>query len=262
MRKHVALVARVRERWPDEDPDAMIRAGRVVVAGAVITNPAARVPASAALKLRRDKVPRGHFKLTAALEAFDVAVRSRTALDVGASTGGFTMALLNAGATRVYAVDVGHGQLLGGLRADPRVVNLERTNLAHLDRSLVPEPIGLITIDLSYLALAVAGPQLEQVDILAGADLVALVKPMFELGLPAPPSDPAVRVKAVEVAVAGLERCGWALEATIESPIRGNRGAVEHFAHLRRANLGLRTCGRSARPPPCDATTRPACRGN
>lgn len=235
MRKHVTLVERVRTAWPDAgDPETLIREGRVMVAGSIVTNPTARVPVMAALKLRRDGVPRGYLKLTAALRSFDVAVASRTALDVGASTGGFTLALLDAGAARVYAVDAGHGQLLGGLRADRRVVNLERTNLARLDRTLIPEPIGVITIDLSYLALALAGHQLAAVEIRGDADLVAVIKPMYELHLPAPPPDPAVRAKAVEVAVAGLEGCGWRLAATIESPVRGSRGAVEHLAHLRR----------------------------
>src|SRR5207248_8695281 len=102
---------------------------------------------------------RGETKLRAALAAFDVSVAGRVALDVGAAAGGFTRALLAAGARRVYAVDAGYGQLLGSLRQDPRVVNLEATNLGELSVDLIPDQVELVTLDLSYLALAAAVPQ-------------------------------------------------------------------------------------------------------
>lgn len=158
----------------------------------------------------------------------------RVALDVGAAAGGFTRALLDAGARRVYAVDAGYGQLLGSLRQDNRVVNLERTNLGDLDRGLVPEPVEVITVDLSYLALARAVPQLEPVEIAPAADLVALVKPMFELGLARPPADEARLREALRRAAAGIEAAGWAVRASIESPVRGGKGAVEFFVHARK----------------------------
>jgi 23S rRNA (cytidine1920-2'-O)/16S rRNA (cytidine1409-2'-O)-methyltransferase len=157
------------------------------------------------------------------------------AIDVGAAAGGFTLALLAAGARRVYAVDAGHGQLLGSLRADDRVVSLERTNLGTLTRALVPEVVEVVTIDLSYLSLALAAPQLETLAIADDADLVALVKPMFELGLAAPPQDPGQRAKAVELAAAAFEAAGWREPEAIESPLPGRRGAIEHLLHLRRA---------------------------
>jgi 23S rRNA (cytidine1920-2'-O)/16S rRNA (cytidine1409-2'-O)-methyltransferase len=178
-------------------------------------------------------VLRGEAKLDAALAAFRPPVRGRVALDVGAAAGGFTKALLAAGAARVYAVDVGYGQLLGSLRQDPRVVNLEATNLGELDSRRVPEPVELVTIDLSYLALARAVPQLAQVEIAPGADLIALVKPMFELGLGSPPSDPRELAEAVSRAVDGIEAAGWSVLETLESPIRGSQGAIEYFAHAR-----------------------------
>jgi 23S rRNA (cytidine1920-2'-O)/16S rRNA (cytidine1409-2'-O)-methyltransferase len=156
------------------------------------------------------------------------------AVDVGASTGGFTLALLGAGARRVYAVDAGHGQLLGRLRNHPKVVNLERTNLGNLERLHVPEEVDIITVDLSYLALADAAPQLEVLDIAPDADLVVLVKPMYELGLPAPPVDAASTLKAVELAVTAFDRYGWQLRRTVLSPISGSHGAIEHLAHFRR----------------------------
>lgn len=172
--------------------------------------------------------------MVAALEAFDVAIAGRIAADIGASTGGFTLALLAAGARKVYAVDTGHGQLLGSLRLDPRVINLEGVNLGQLSRKLVPDAVGVIAVDLSYLALAVAAPQLEVLSIAGDAELLALVKPMYELGLATPPDSPADQAKAVELAVGGFERCGWVLQGAMPSPIRGGRGAVEHLVHLRR----------------------------
>src|SRR5439155_6075463 len=128
----------------------------------------------AAITLRIDEPLRGEAKLKAALESFEIIVENRIALDVGAAAGGFTRALLDAGARRVYAVDAGHGQLLGSLRQDERVVNLEATNLALLDRALVPDTIDLVTLDLSYLSLAAAVPQLESIWLAAGAEAVAL----------------------------------------------------------------------------------------
>src|SRR5262249_27208096 len=162
---------------------------------------------------------------------FTIPVRSRIAVDLGASTGGFTLALLAAGAQRVYSVDAGHGQLLGRLRNHPRVVNLENTNLGELNRRHVPEPVDVITADLSYLALAEAAPQLEALDIAAHADLVVLVKPMYELGLAAPPADDVLERKAVELAGTAFERCGWERRATMPSPVQGRHGAVEYLLH-------------------------------
>src|SRR5207302_2622448 len=157
------------------------------VDGIVRTNPATLVRAGASISLREDVVLRGERKLEAALAAFALDVRGRVALDAGAAAGGFTRILLAAGARRVYAVDAGHGQLLGSLRQDPRVVNLEATNLGDLTRELVPDTIEVVTLDLSYLALADAVPQLEALRLDPQADAVALVKPQFELGLARPP---------------------------------------------------------------------------
>jgi 23S rRNA (cytidine1920-2'-O)/16S rRNA (cytidine1409-2'-O)-methyltransferase len=199
-----------------------------------VRNPRSLVRAEARVEVVEAHPLRGEVKLDAALEAFAVAVAGRVALDVGAAAGGFTRALLAAGARRVYAVDAGHGQLLGSLRQDDRVVTLERTNLGDLDRGLVPEPVEVITIDVSYLALARAVPQLDRAEIAPGADLVALVKPMFELGLARPPTDEARLREALRRAEAGIEAAGWTVRASIESPIRGGKGAVEFFVHARK----------------------------
>src|SRR5262249_31495022 len=158
---------------------AVIADARVLVDGRLVTNPLARVRSDAALRVLPARRLRGDIKLSHVLDTLVVPVAGRVALDVGASAGGFTTALLDRHALRVYAVDAGVGQLLGRLRAHPRVVNLEGRNLGTLDESLVPEIVELITMDLSYLAVADAVPQLESLSIDTRADLVALVKPTF-----------------------------------------------------------------------------------
>jgi 23S rRNA (cytidine1920-2'-O)/16S rRNA (cytidine1409-2'-O)-methyltransferase len=188
------------------------------------------VPAHEPLTVDAPAELRGTRKLRAALAAFAVPVAGRVCVDVGASTGGFTTALLEAGARRVYAVDAGHGQLLGSLRQDPRVVVHERTNLAAID-AVVTEPIALATVDLSYLALARAAPQLARIPFVAGADLVALVKPMFELGLATAPVDDASLAEATRRAAEGLAAAGFTVVATMASPVAGGGGAREGFVH-------------------------------
>jgi 23S rRNA (cytidine1920-2'-O)/16S rRNA (cytidine1409-2'-O)-methyltransferase len=217
------------------DPNELIVAGEVLVDGIVNRNPASLVGSGASITLRRRVPLRGEAKLRAALASFCVAVEGRVALDVGAAAGGFTRVLLEHGASRVYAVDAGYGQLLGSLRQDPRVVNHERVNVAALDAELVPDRIELVTVDLSYLSLARAVPQLAALRIHPNADLVALVKPMFELGLPHPPTDPSVLAASLDRARRGLEACDWRVLASMRSPVRGSRDAIEYLIHARRA---------------------------
>ena len=170
-------------------------------------------------------------KLTFALDRFDVDVRGRVAFDCGASTGGFTRALLDAGAARVYAVDAGFGQLLGSLRQDERVVNMERTNLAD---ARVGEPVDVVTLDLSYLSLADALPQLA-VELAAGADLLALVKPMFELHLGRLPADQEAGLEqSMELVRVAATSAGWSVVGGCRSPVLGHSGAVEGFLHATR----------------------------
>jgi 23S rRNA (cytidine1920-2'-O)/16S rRNA (cytidine1409-2'-O)-methyltransferase len=133
-------------------------------------------------------------------------------------------------------VDAGHGQLRGSLRQDPRVVNLESVNLGELTSELVPEPVEIFTVDVSYLSLAAAMPQLERVPIAPRAKVVALVKPMFELGLASAPVDDENVKRALELATAGIERAGWPLVGSMESPVRGARGAREHLVYAVRSS--------------------------
>jgi 23S rRNA (cytidine1920-2'-O)/16S rRNA (cytidine1409-2'-O)-methyltransferase len=220
---------------PDlDDLDGAIAEGHVLVNGVPSTNPKTQVAANTSIVVREPKVFRGLTKLRGALEAFDVDARGRVALDAGASAGGFVQAWLEAGARMVYAVEVGYGQLLGSLRQDERVVNLERTNIGELDGAKVPDAIELISLDLGFLALATGVPQLNRLDIATGADLVALVKPTAELGLPSPPADEASIREAVKRAGEAVSEAGWELRGAVESPIRGSRGAVEWLLHGRR----------------------------
>ena len=150
-------------------PAGRIAAGEVLVDGVPVTNPRSRLRAGARVTRRPATSLRGSAKLRAALEAFAVDVAGRVAMDVGAAAGGFTTVLLEAGARRVYAVDAGHGQLLGSLRQDARVVNLESVNIGELDRERVPDPIDVVTIDVSYLSVAAAVTQLDRIALAPGA---------------------------------------------------------------------------------------------
>jgi 23S rRNA (cytidine1920-2'-O)/16S rRNA (cytidine1409-2'-O)-methyltransferase len=216
------------------DPVALIRAGRILADGKPITSPASRVAVDAIITVRSPRPLRGTLKLRAALAAFDCSIAGRLALDVGAASGGFTVALLEAGARHVYAVDAGHGQLLGSLRQDPRVTNLELTNLAELGPDRIREPVEVITVDLSYLAIADAIPQFAGLTLAPDAELVALVKPMFELHLSRPPRRLEQLHTALRRAATAITDNDWELIDAIESPIRGRKGAVESFVHAAR----------------------------
>jgi len=217
-----------------EVDSALIVSGRVLVDGRVISNPAARVRADSALRILPDRRLRGELKLSAALDRLAIPVIERLALDIGASAGGFTTTLLAHGARRVYAVEAGVGQLVGRLRSGSRVVNLEGHNLGNLDTSAVPETVEVIAMDLSYLALAAAVPQLEVLKIDPHADLVALVKPTFELRRATLVSDTTEVDEAVTRAAAGIASSGWKIRGVCRAPKTGRKGATELFIHAHR----------------------------
>ena len=228
-----------------ERAQALIAAGLVLVGTERARSAAQRVAGGAALRVTgRDHpwVGRGGVKLAAALDGFGITVTGRVALDAGASTGGFTEVLLDRGAARVYAVDVGYGQLDPRLATDPRVVVMDRTNLRHLDALPGPAP-GLVTLDLSFISLRLV---LERVAALGapGAEVVALFKPQFELGREAVGRGGVVRDHSagesgarefLEWAEAHLGAAG---AGPIESPITGARGNHEWLVHLRLAGGG------------------------
>jgi 23S rRNA (cytidine1920-2'-O)/16S rRNA (cytidine1409-2'-O)-methyltransferase len=223
---------------------ALIEAGLVTIDGVVADKPSRTVAADAAIMLTgldHPWVSRGGVKLVHALDHFAIPVRGRVALDIGASTGGFTDVLLARDVRRVYAVDVGHDQLAPKLRADPRVVVLERVNARYLTQGEVPEPVGLLVSDASFIGLEILLPAC--LDRAApGADLVALIKPQFEVG-PAlvgkggVVKDPALHKATCDRISTWLDaRPGWRVRGLTESPIRGPDGNVEFLIHARRTD--------------------------
>lgn len=217
------------------DAIALIQSGQVTINGIVARNPRTLVARDAAVTVLEERTLRGTIKLRAALAGFDADVAGQTCLDLGAAAGGFTTALLEAGAARVYAVDTGYGQLQGRLRQHQRVVNMERTNLRDLRPSVLAEPIGLVCLDLSYLALASAMPQLAGIRWTHPADLIALVKPTFELRSGSLLVDDESVAKAEAAASAAAESCGWSMLASMPAPATGQAGAREVFIHARRS---------------------------
>lgn len=207
----------------------MIQAGHVLVNGSVRHNVVSLVGSEDSVAVRPPKVLRGTIKLGAALDELALPVVGCVAVDLGASAGGFTTALLAAGAARVYAVDAGHGQLRGSLRQDPRVVNLEATNLAELTPELIPERADVIVVDLSLLALSDALPQIPRFLVHAGTRLLALVKPMYELHRGSLPETEVEHLRALDKAAVGAQAGGWSVDRWIWSPVPGSRGAREFF---------------------------------
>jgi 23S rRNA (cytidine1920-2'-O)/16S rRNA (cytidine1409-2'-O)-methyltransferase len=228
-----------------------IGAGRVLVGGLPARSAARRVTADESISVSGDGprfVSRGGEKLAAALDEFDVAVPGQRALDAGASTGGFTDCLLQAGAAQVVAVDVGRGQLAWSLRTDLRVTVLERTNVRHLTPEDIGGRVDLCTADLSFISLCVCAPALSR-STTDDADLVLLVKPQFEAGRAQVGKGGVVRDAAVHRSVLRRVRDGFAAvgidaAAAMPSPLRGAHGNVEFFFHARTG--GGRTLGDDA----------------
>ncbi|HJQ60023.1 MAG TPA: TlyA family RNA methyltransferase [Vineibacter sp.] len=221
--------------------DTRAAAQRLVMAGLVFSGdrrldkPGTAVAADAPLEVRGQSHPyvsRGGLKLAAALDAFAIPVAGRIALDVGASTGGFTDVLLQRGAARVYAVDVGHGQLAWKLRQDPRVVVLERTNIRDVGPAQVPDRVDLVVSDVSFIGLRTALPAALALAA-AGAHLVALIKPQFEVGRGRVGKGGIVRDPALHAEVCATIRDwlaaqpGWRVLGLVDSPIAGADGNRE-----------------------------------
>ena len=217
---------------------ALIRAGVVLVNDVPRDKPGAQVPIDARLRLKENPIPfvsRGGLKLAAALDEFHVDPTGMTAADLGASTGGFTDCLLQRGASKVFAIDVGYGQLAWKLRQDERVVVMERTNARHLES--LPEPVGLIVGDLSFISLTKVLPAITR---LAGKGAIAvlLVKPQFEVGKEAVGKggvvrDGAARADAIRCVIEAAESAGAQCHGVMDSPVPGaKKGNVEALIHL------------------------------
>ncbi|MDX2226036.1 MAG: TlyA family RNA methyltransferase [Verrucomicrobiae bacterium] len=211
-----------------------IMAGEVLVNGQQVDKPSHKTPASAVVELKaRDRfVSRGGLKLEGALAHFAVEVGGKTCLDVGASTGGFTDCLLQRGAARVFAVDVGHGQLVWKLRQDPRVVVMEQVNARQLDPAAFTPPPQFACVDVSFISLTKILPALGPV-MDRTSDLVALIKPQFEAGREVMDrcrgvlKDEVLQAQIVREISGFTETLGWQVRGTIPSPITGTDGNRE-----------------------------------
>lgn len=220
----------------------LIESGSVRVRGTVALKPATQVDAADPVvvdaAVEESYVSRGAHKLIGALEAFaDIDVHDRDCLDAGASTGGFTQVLLERGAARILAVDVGYGQLAWPVRTDPRVHSLERTNVRTLSAGGVPFRPTLVVADLSFIPLRLVLPALVEV-ALPGADLLLMVKPQFEVGRESVGDgvvrDPVLRETAVLGVADAARECGLEVLGVVASPLPGPRGNVEYFLRLHR----------------------------
>ncbi len=216
---------------------ALVLAGEVRVDGESALKPGMTVPVVAQIEVAAPLpyVSRGGIKLAGALAAFGVTVHGRRAADVGACTGGFTDVLLQQGATRVYAIDVGYGQLAWRLRQDERVVVMERTNARHLDR--LPEPVELVVIDVSFISLRLILPAVRRW-LTPEFDVIALVKPQFEagrkqVGKGGVVRDPTVHVAVLTALLAWLQAEDWVPVGLSRSDITGSDGNVEYLVWLR-----------------------------
>jgi 23S rRNA (cytidine1920-2'-O)/16S rRNA (cytidine1409-2'-O)-methyltransferase len=213
----------------------LILAGQVLVDDRVVDKPGTRVPLVSSVTVRSSLpyASRGGLKLAAALDAFAPEVDGRVVADVGASTGGFTDCLLQRGAARVYAIDVGYGQLAWKLRQDPRVVVMDRTNARYLE--CLPESVDLVTIDVSFISLRLILP-VAAGWLRLGGQIVALIKPQFEagrqqVGKGGVVRDPAVHRVVLEELAGWASKRGLELVGLIRSPITGPAGNVEFLAH-------------------------------
>lgn len=223
-----------------ERAQALIAAGRVLVEGVPANRPATQVDVSRPIVVAGDEhewVGRGALKLLGVLAPFGVDPAGRVCADLGASTGGFTEVLLHHGATRVYAIDVGHAQLHQRLRTDPRVVVMEGCNARHLES--LPEPVSLIVGDLSFISVQLILPTVARL-LAPGGEAVLLVKPQFEAGRAAigrggKVRSDADRADAIAKVAAAVPEAGLTLLGGMDAPIAGARaGNLEHFLHARK----------------------------
>ncbi|AFE11123.1 TlyA family RNA methyltransferase [Corallococcus interemptor] len=213
---------------------ALILAGQVVVADQRVDKPGSLVPVEAELRLKGEVLPyvsRGGLKLKAAMDRFGLDVTGRVGADIGASTGGFTDCLLQHGAVRVHAIDVGYGQLHEKLRVDPRVRSRERVNARYLTDEDLPEKVGVVVIDVSFISLTQVLPSVLPF-LSPGGLLIALVKPQFEVGPERVGKggvvrDPEARQDAIDTVTAFVREHGLTVRGVMDSPVPGPAGNVE-----------------------------------
>lgn len=218
-----------------------IMSGVVYVNGQKVDKPGTQVDPQAQIEVRGNALPyvsRGGFKLEKALRVFPVDPKGKVCIDCGASTGGFTDVLLQNGAERVYAVDVGYGQLAWSLRNDERVINLERTNVRYITGDQVPELIDLAVMDVSFISIQLVIPAVAKL-LKEGADYICLIKPQFEagredVGKKGVVRDPAVHLSVIKSFLAFVETSEFTMMGLDYSPIKGPEGNIEYLAWLKK----------------------------
>ena len=219
---------------------AIIMAGQVYAGERRCDKAGLALDEGTALEVRGQAMPyvsRGGLKLEKAIRVFSITLKDKIAADIGASTGGFTDCMLKNGASKVYAVDVGYGQLAWAIRNDPRVVCLERTNARYLTREQIPEPLDFASIDVSFISLGLILPALRAL-LRDGGEAAALVKPQFEagrekVGKKGVVRDPTVHLEVLEQFLRQAGQSGFSVKGLDFSPIRGPEGNIEYLGYLR-----------------------------
>lgn len=221
-----------------------IMSGQIFVNGQRADKPGMSVDPDAQIELRGETMPfvsRGGYKLDKGLKVFPVSPEGKICIDCGASTGGFTDVLLQHGASKVYSVDVGYGQLAWKLRNDERVINLERTNLRYIDSQLIPDKIELAVMDVSFISVRLVLPAVKAL-MTYGADYICLIKPQFEagrekVGKKGVVRDAAVHKEVVESVLSFAESIGFSVMGLDYSPIKGPEGNIEYICHLKNGSF-------------------------
>lgn len=224
-----------------ERAKAMVMEGNILVNGVPVTKSGAMIDKDADIVLRGKDIPyvsRGGLKLKAALGHFNINLEGLVAMDIGSSTGGFTDCLLQEGARKVYCIDVGYGQLAWSLRNDPRVILLERTNIRHLEREIIPDVVDVVTVDVSFISLKKVIPKVMEF-ISENGNILALVKPQFEVGKGEVGKggivrDEGKRLLSVKSVREFAENAGLRTEGVFESPVAGQKGNREYFLRMRK----------------------------
>ena len=222
---------------------AVIMSGEVFVNGQRVDKPGTAVANEAELEVRGHTlryVSRGGLKLEKAMQTFPITLEGKTCADIGASTGGFTDCMLQNGARRVYAVDVGYGQLDWKLRSDERVVCLERTNARYLSTEQIPEPLDFASIDVSFISLKLIFPALYPL-LREGGEIACLIKPQFEagrekVGKKGVVRDPAVHLEVLQQFLRHAKENDFTVLGITYSPIRGPEGNIEYLGFLRKSD--------------------------
>ena len=236
-----------RNLYPSrEKARAAVMAGLVMVSGQRADKPGQKYVPDIQIETKGDAIPyvsRGGLKLERALQYFSIQVEGRICMDVGASTGGFTDCLLQNGAKKVYAIDVGYGQLDWKLRSDPRVVVHERTNIRHMSPDSVEDPIELAVIDVSFISLTKVLPAVKDMLIPKG-EIICLIKPQFEVGKEAVGKkgvvrDPATHIKCLHALFEFFSDISLHLQGLTYSPVTGPEGNIEFLAHLSEGTEGI-----------------------